>query len=48
MEIKVEEKDIRIDRYLVENLDYSRSKIEKLIKNKDILVNDKNYYYTIE
>lgn len=41
MEIKVEEKDIRIDRYLVENLDYSRSKIEKLIKNKDILVNDK-------
>ena len=41
MEIKVEEKDIRIDRYLVENLDYSRSKIEKLIKNKYILVNDK-------
>lgn len=41
MEIKVEENDIRIDSYLVKKLDYSRSKIEKLIKNKDILVNNK-------
>ena len=41
MEIKVEDKDIRIDGYLVSKLDYSRSKIEKLIKNKDILVNNK-------
>ena len=41
IEIKVEEKDIRIDQYLGKNLDYSRSKIEKLIKNKDILVNNK-------
>ena len=39
MEIKVEEKDVRIDQYLVNKLDYSRNKIEKLIKNKDILVN---------
>ena len=43
MEIKVEEtSDIRIDQYLTEKLDYSRSKIEKLIKNKDILVNGKD------
>jgi len=41
IEIKVEEKDKRIDQYLGKNLDYSRSKIEKLIKNKDILVNNK-------
>lgn len=41
MEIKVDENNIRIDQYLVSKLDYSRSKIEKLIKNKDILVNKK-------
>ena len=41
MEIIVDKNDIRIDKYLDEKLEYSRSKIEKLIKNKDILVNDK-------
>ena len=42
MEIVVDEEDIRIDQYLVKKLDFSRSKIEKLIKDNDILVNDKN------
>lgn len=41
MKINVEENNIRIDQYLVNKLDYSRSKIEKLIKNKNILVNEK-------
>ena len=42
MEIVVDENDIRIDQYLCSKLEYSRSKIEKLIKNNKILVNDKN------
>lgn len=33
--------DIRIDKYLIDKLDISRSKIQKLIENKNILVNDK-------
>ena len=41
MEIIVDKNDVRIDSYLSELTDYSRSKIEKLIKNKDITVNDK-------
>ena len=40
MEIKAE-KELRIDKYLIDKLDYSRSKIQKMIKNGDILVNDK-------
>ncbi len=39
--------DIRIDKYLIEVLDLSRTKIQHLIKNKKILVNDqvvKNSY----
>lgn len=42
MKIKVEDNNIRIDQYLVNKLEYSRSKIEKLIKNKNILVNNKD------
>ena len=41
MEIIVDKNDIRIDTYLTEVTEYSRSKIEKLIKNNDITVNDK-------
>lgn len=41
MEIKVEKNNIRLDQYLASNLDYTRSKIEKLIKEKNILVNNK-------
>ena len=40
MELKAE-KEIRIDKYLIDKLDYSRSKIQRMIKNGDILVNDK-------
>ena len=40
--IKVEsEEKIRIDNYLTNKLDLSRSKIQKLIKDGNILVNDK-------
>lgn len=40
-EIKIEENiDIRIDSYLAEYLDESRSKIVKMLKDKAILVND--------
>lgn len=42
MEIEVTKDNIRIDQYLVSELDISRSKIQKLIKQKSILVNGKN------
>ena len=42
MEIKViENSNLRIDKYLMDNTDYSRSKIQKLISEGCILVNDK-------
>lgn len=42
MEIKViDNQDIRIDKYLMNNTSYSRSKIQKMIDNENILVNDK-------
>lgn len=42
MEIKViENSNLRIDKYLMDNTDYSRSKIQKLISEGYILVNDK-------
>ena len=41
MEIKVEENSKRLDQYLSEKLDYSRTKIVKAIKDGDILVNNK-------
>lgn len=41
MEIKVNENGIRIDKYLMNNTEMSRSKIQKLIDNGHILVNDK-------
>ncbi len=51
MEIKVEDKEnLRIDKYLTIELEYSRSKIQKLIKDKKILVNNKeiNNNYKVE
>ena len=41
MELKAKKSDIRIDVYLTEELDFSRSKIQNLIKSKKVLVNDK-------
>ena len=42
MEIEVNNIDgIRIDKYLMNNTDYSRSKVQKMIDNGSILVNDK-------
>lgn len=41
MYIEVEEKDVRIDQYLSERLELSRSKIQKLIKEEKVLVNEK-------
>ena len=41
MKIVVNEDNIRIDKYLSENTEYSRSYIEKLINDKCILVNSK-------
>lgn len=38
----VKENNIRIDKYLVDKLDLSRSKIQSLIKNNKILVNGKS------
>jgi len=40
MEIKVEDNGIRIDKYLSEKIDLSRSKIQKLIDDNKILVNN--------
>ena len=40
-EIIVEENNIRLDSYLANNLDISRSKVQKLIKQEKILVNEK-------
>ncbi len=42
MEIRVLEDGIRIDKYLMNNTEYSRSYIHKLIDNDMILVNNKN------
>ena len=39
-EVKVEKDNIRLDSYLANTLDISRSKIQKLIKQEKILVND--------
>ena len=41
MEIKVEKNNIRLDSFLKDELDISRSKVQKLIKNGRIMVNDK-------
>ena len=42
IEIKVEEEELtRIDKYLQDKTDYTRSKIQKLIDNNNILVNNK-------
>lgn len=41
MKIKVQESDIRLDKYLSENTDYSREFIQKLIHDERILVNEK-------
>lgn len=50
MEVKVERNNIRIDKYLNEELDISRSKIQKLIKDERIVVNGKtiNASYTVK
>ena len=40
MLIKVEKSNIRIDKYLKEELDISRSQIKKMIESEYILVND--------
>lgn len=41
MNLQVENGNIRIDQYLAHELDISRSKIQKLIKQEKVLVNDK-------
>lgn len=41
MELKVKEENVRIDEYLSRMLDISRSKIQKLIKEEKVLVNEK-------
>jgi len=41
MEVKCEVNNIRIDKYLSQELDLSRSKIQKLIEEEKVLVNDK-------
>jgi len=37
----VADNNIRIDKYLMEELDYSRSKVQRMIESNDILVNDR-------
>ena len=41
MEIRVEKNNIRLDSYLKDELNISRSKVQKLIKDGRIFVNDK-------
>lgn len=41
MHIDVNQSDIRIDQYLSEKLDLSRSKVQKLIKEEKVFINDK-------
>ena len=41
MLLKVEKNDIRIDSYLKDNIDFSRSKIQKLIKQGKVFLNGK-------
>ena len=38
----VADNNIRIDKYLMEELDYSRSKVQRMIESNDILVNDRS------
>ena len=40
MNLEVKENDIRLDTYIAKELDISRSKAQKLIKNEKVLVND--------
>ena len=44
MEVKVIKNDLRLDQYLKDELNVSRSKIQKLIKEDRILVNGKNVH----
>ena len=41
MKLVVDKEDIRIDKYLSEETEYSRELITKMIKDKYILVNNK-------
>ena len=41
MEFVVDCENIRIDKYLIDKLNISRSKVQKLIENDNVLVNDK-------
>ena len=41
MHIKSEKENVRIDQYLTEELDISRSKVQKLIKDEKVSVNGK-------
>ena len=41
MQLEVENDNIRIDKYLSDNTEYTRSKIQKMINSECILVNDK-------
>ena len=41
MEFLVDSENVRIDKYLIDKLEVSRSKVQKLIDNKKVLVNDK-------
>lgn len=41
MHIKSEKENLRIDQYLTEELDISRSKVQKLIKDEKVIVNGK-------
>lgn len=49
MKIIVDEENIRLDHFLVKKLEFSRSKVQKLIKNRSVTVNDskKNNSYLI-